>query len=360
VTRFKLEKMYESHRIEFKLELSKDVDIEKEVIAFLNNHEGGVIYIGIDKNGKPHELVDLDGDMLKIKDRLKTNIQPSCLGLFNVLADNFEGKNIIKIEIASGTEKPYYRKKKGMSPEGCYIRIGTASEPMEQRMIDYLYSKRTRNSIGKIKSNRQDLTFNQLKIYYEGVGLPLNSQFAKTLDLLTEDGSYNYVAYLLADSNSTSIKVAKYAGTDKNELIQNEEYGFCSLIKATERVLDKLVIENKTFAKITGAAQRLEKNMINKRALREAFINAIVHNDYTREVAPVVEIYSDRLTITSYGGLVDGLSIDEFFKGLSIPRNRELMRIFRDLDYVEQLGSGIHRILMAYPQDIFKITENFW
>jgi ATP-dependent DNA helicase RecG len=359
VTRFKLEKMYESHRIEFKLELSKDVDIEKEVIAFLNNHEGGVIYIGIDKNGKPHELVDLDGDMLKIKDRLKTNIQPSCLGLFNVLADNFEGKNIIKIEIASGTEKPYYRKKKGMSPEGCYIRIGTASEPMEQRMIHDLYSKRTRNSIGKIKSNRQDLTFNQLKIYYEGVGLPLNSQFAKTLDLLTEDGLYNYVAYLLADSNSTSIKVAKYAGTDKNELIQNEEYGFCSLIKATERVLDKLVIENKTFAKITGAAQRLEKNMINKRALREAFINAIVHNDYTREVAPVIEIYSDRLTITSYGGLVDGLSIDEFFKGLSIPRNRELMRIFRDLDYVEQLGSGIHRILMAYPQDIFKITENF-
>ena len=50
---------------------------------------------------------------------------------------------------------------------------------------------------------------------------------------------------------------------------------------------------------------------------------------------------------------------NKFFEGLSIPRNRELMRIFRDLDYVEQLGSGIHRILKAYPQDIFKITDNF-
>ena len=99
--------------------------------------------------------------------------------------------------------------------------------------------------------------------------------------------------------------------------------------------------------------------MINKTALREALINAIVHNDYTKEVPPVVEIYADRLSITSYGGLVQGLSEDEFFVGRSMPRNRELMRVFRDLELVEQLGSGIHRILSAYNKDIFKISDNF-
>jgi len=30
---------------------------------------------------------DVDPDMLKIKDRLKNNIQPSCLGLFDVRAE---------------------------------------------------------------------------------------------------------------------------------------------------------------------------------------------------------------------------------------------------------------------------------
>ena len=45
---------------------------------------------------------------------------------------------------------------------------------------------------------------------------------------------------------------------------------------------------------------RLERNMVDKVALREAVINATVHNDYSREVPPVFEIYSDRLTITSY------------------------------------------------------------
>ncbi|WP_066222905.1 AlbA family DNA-binding domain-containing protein [Formosa haliotis] len=66
--------MAETNRIEHKRELTKDVDIEKEVIAFLNYNEGGIIYIGIDKTGAILGVNDLDGDTLKIKDRLKTKI----------------------------------------------------------------------------------------------------------------------------------------------------------------------------------------------------------------------------------------------------------------------------------------------
>lgn len=43
--------MIESNRIEFKRELTKELDIEKEVVAFLNYKEGGIIYIGVDNNG---------------------------------------------------------------------------------------------------------------------------------------------------------------------------------------------------------------------------------------------------------------------------------------------------------------------
>lgn len=93
--------------------------------------------------------------------------------------------------------------------------------------------------------------------------------------MLTPDGKYNYIAYLLADENGVSIKVAKYAGTDKVDLIENEEYGYCSLIKATKNVLDKMKIENITLAKVTSTT-RIEKNLIDPVALREAVINAIV------------------------------------------------------------------------------------
>ena len=237
--------------------------------------------------------------------------------------------------------------------------MGTGIQQLTTEMIDRLYAARTRNSLRNIRSPRTELSFNQLKIYYDEKGFTVNDSFLKSLDLYTPDGAFNYVAYLLADQNSVSIKVAKYAGIDKIELIENEEYGYCSLIKATDRVLDKLEVENRTFTRITGNAERLQKRMLERRALREALINAMVHNDYTREVPPVVEIYANRLSITSYGGLVPGLSCEEFFAGRSMPRNRELMRVYRDLDFVEQLGSGMNRILSAYSQDVFKISENF-
>jgi len=86
--------MTETNRIEYKRELSDG--LEKEVIAFLNYREGGIIYIGIDKEGNTYGLADADGDQLKIKDRLKNNIRPSALGLFDIVSEEREGKNILK------------------------------------------------------------------------------------------------------------------------------------------------------------------------------------------------------------------------------------------------------------------------
>lgn len=223
--------LHENNRTEFKSELNDK--LEKEIVAFLNNKEGGILYIGLDDNGKPVGLSEIDSIQLKIADRIKNNILPSTLGLFDIVTENVENVPVIKILISSGLEKPYYIKKQGMSPNGCFIRMGTSSQPMTTAMIDDLYSRRIHNTLRNIPSPRQDLTFAQLKIYYQERGLELNDRFANSLELLTPDGKYNYVAYLLADENGVSIKVAKYSGTDKVDLIENEEYGYCSLIKAT-------------------------------------------------------------------------------------------------------------------------------
>lgn len=348
--------MQESNRIEHKQTLT--AGLEKEVVAFLNSDQGGVIYIGINKQGEAVGVESADDLQLKIKDRLKHNIAPSCLGLFEIIHEQQQGKSIIKLIVASGRERPYYIKKHGMSEKGCFIRIGSSSEPMPASMIEDLFAKRVRNSLGKIKSHRQDLTFEQLKIYYQEKGLTLNAQFASNLELLTEEGHYNYVAYLLADTNGTSIKVAKYAGKDKIDLIENVELGYCSLIKATHRVLDKLKIENTIATEITYK-ERKETPLWDHVALREAVINAIVHNDWTSEVPPVFEIYSDRIEITSTGGLSSIKNTEDFFTGFTKPINRELMRIFKDVELVEHLGSGMGRILPAYGRESFQITDNF-
>jgi predicted HTH transcriptional regulator len=45
--------------------------------------------------------------------------------------------------------------------------------------------------------------------------------------------------------------------------------------------------------------------------------------------------------------------------GHSVPRNKELMRVFKDLEMVEYPGSGIPRILQKYPRSVFTFTPNF-
>lgn len=159
---------------------------------------------------------------------------------------------------------------------------------MTFEMIDNMYAKRVKNTLKEIESPRQELTFNQLKIYYEGQGLQLNENFLKNLDLLTSDGKYNYNAFLLADENNVSIKVVKYLGTDKMDLVKNQEYGYCCLITATQKVLDRLEAENTVYAKIEYKGRK-KVEMIDSKALKEAVINAIVHNDYSYGNSPIID-----------------------------------------------------------------------
>lgn len=346
----------EDSRNEFKVMLNDK--LEKEIIAFLNSN-GGNLYVGINDEA---EIIGINNDIdkiqLEIKDRIKNNISPTTLGLFDINIENYNDKKILHISIAKGIEKPYYLKKKGMTPDGCYIRIGSSIEQITQEKINDLYSRRTRNSLRNIISPTQNLTFSQLKIYYEEKGFSINDNFLRQLNLIMDDGKYNYVAYLLSDNNNISIKVATYSGTDAYDLVENEEYGYCSLIKATKKVIDKFDIVNKTFSKITGS-ERKEIKMFDSVAIREAVVNAIVHNMWEVENPPKFEIFSDHISITSSGGLPQGVNEEEFLKGYSYPRHPELMRVFKDLDLVEQLGTGIIRILKVYEKDVYEFSQNF-
>ena len=53
-------------------------------------------------------------------------------------------------------------------------------------------------------------------------------------------------------------------------------------------------VGNRVAATITPM-ERIETSLWNKVVLREAVINAIVHNDYSFEVSPKFEIFLDRL-----------------------------------------------------------------
>jgi predicted HTH transcriptional regulator len=233
----------------------------------------------VDDNGAAVGVDDADAARLKIVGRIRDNIRPRTLGLFDVVQDKIDGRDVIRVIVSCGQQRPYYIRQFGMSERGCFVRVGSSSRPMSGRLIEELLSKRRKISLQTMLSPRQTLAFKQLCIYYEEKNLEPTEQFVKSLDLRQSGGEFNYAAYLLADENGVSVKVAAYAGTDKVDLLETQECGNRCLITATQRILDRLDSENRTFTKIT-AKNRLEKERVNTIALREAVINAIVPNDH--------------------------------------------------------------------------------
>ncbi|MCL2598170.1 MAG: putative DNA binding domain-containing protein [Paludibacter sp.] len=348
----------ENELVEYKEKLTDS--LEKEAVAFLNA-KGGNIYIGVKDNGDIIGVSNIDKLQLQVKDRLINGISPSILSLVSITTEKILDKTILKITLKEGTEKPYYIKNKGLSESGTFIRIGSSAQPMTQKTIYAFQTKSFPKSLINIESPEQELTFADLFIHYRRFSKPLNdSTFAKTLNFLTPDRKYNYLAYLMADNNQLSVRFARFndAG-ERFELIEKAiEYGNCCLITAIQRILDRYDIENITLSKLTGTAHRIDKRLVDAKCLREIVINAFAHNDYSYGMLPIFEVFQNRFAIRSYGGLVPQLTINDFFLGVSALRNPELMRILKDLELVEALGFGIRGITKVYDRNIFEFTDN--
>lgn len=210
-----------------------------------------------------------------------------------------------------------------------------------------------------MESVNQELSFSQLKMMYANAGLTLHDDtFKHNLNLLMQNGKYNLMAYILADNNSFSIKIAKFKGKDKTELITRNEYGYKCLLLAVKQVLDYAEAINETSVIMTGG-QRKETKLFDMDCFREAWLNACLHNSWVKKTPPAVYFFEDRIEIISIGGLPDDYSLDDFYAGRSRPVNLELQQIMVQLDFIEQTGHGVPLIVSRYGKNVFDITENF-
>lgn len=115
---------FENQNIEFKQEYVPD--IRKEVMGFANS-DGGSVFVGLRKDGVAVGVDDPDGVMLKIVNSLKDAISPDVMPFVRVNTIKIDGKNIVKIEVTTGTNRPYYLKEKGLKPSGVYVRKGSST-----------------------------------------------------------------------------------------------------------------------------------------------------------------------------------------------------------------------------------------
>ena len=80
------------------------------------------------------------------------------------------------------------------------------------------------------------------------------------------------------------------------------------------------------------------------KALREAITNAVMHRDWFFDGANVfVEIYTDRIEVSSPGSLPKGLTLADLGRK-SVRRNALVSDLLHRIDFVEKAGTGIRRI----------------
>ena len=92
------------------------------------------------------------------------------------------------------------------------------------------------------------------------------------------------------------------------------------------------------------------------KAVREAFINAIAHRDYTLEGNCITfYIYDDRIEIISPGKLPYPMTIEDLGVHKNpIHRNENICNIFQTTEYMEHIGTGINRMRNEIKKAIFQ------
>ncbi len=320
-------------------------DIKKEIIAFANC-EGGKLYIGVQDDGTVIGLDDPDGAALQISNMIRDAIKPDLTMFLHYRTLNEDGKQIVVVDIQQGTERPYYIAKKGLRPEGVYVRQGYSSVPATNTTIRRMIKETDGDHFEEMRSLEQNLTFESSKQEFSERNVLFGQAQMKTLGIMSRDGIYTNLGLLLSEQCVYTIKAAVFEGTTQNEFKDRKEFSG-SLFRQMREVYDYIDFHNQTHSTFLKL-RRIDQRDYPEIAVREALLNLLVHREYSFRASTFISIYSDRMEFTSIGGLVSGVTLKDVMMGISVCRNVKLANVFYRLELIEAYGTGMLKIMEAY------------
>ncbi len=335
----------ESETVELK-EIVVD-DVKKEIIAFANC-QGGTLYIGVRKDGTVAGVEAPDSVALQISNMVRDAIKPDLTMFLHYETLEEDGKKIVAVDVQRGTERPYYIAKKGLRPEGVYIRQGYSSAPATNTAIRRMIKETDGDRFEEMRSLEQELSFVVTAKEFARRNINFGLQQMQTLKFLNNDGIYTNLGLLLSDQCVHTIKAAVFQGVDQSVFKDRHEFTG-SLMQQLNEVYDFIDFRNQTHATFDKLL-RIDTRDYPEVAVREALLNLLVHRDYAFRASALISIYADRIEFVSIGGLLPGIDLEDVMVGLSICRNQNLANVFYRLRLIEAYGTGIRKIMKAYEK----------
>lgn len=220
------------------------LEYKKEVIAFANC-EGGKLYIGVKDDGRVVGLDDPDGAALQVSNMIRDTVKPDLTMFLHYETLKEDGKWIVAIDIQQGTERPYYIAKKGLRPEGVYVRQGFSSVPATNTAIRRMIKETDGDRFEDMRSLEQNLTFDTAEKEFSERNIRFGQAQMKTLGIMRQDGVYTNLGLLLSEECVHTIKAAVFEGTTQNEFKDRKEFSG-SLFRQMEEVYDYIDFRNQT------------------------------------------------------------------------------------------------------------------
>ena len=328
------------------LEESKPKSWLKSVSAFANGM-GGSLFYGVNNEGIVVGLADVQHVCEAISCKIRDYMDP--LPDVEMIPHRIDGMDVLQLKVKSGNYTPYYYV--GDGQRIAFIRVGDESLPATSEQMLRLVLKGTNRTYDSLLTDYkvEDNSFAFLaNTFKKRTGQEWDKKYLLSFGLVTEEGQLTNAGALFADYSPMSqsrLYCTRWDGKEKGDAINDAEYTGNVLLLLNEAMNFVKSNTKRGWEKLPDG--RKNKPEYAERAVLEAMVNHFIHRDYTVMGSEVhLDIYDDRIVVTSPGGMYNGMLIQNLNIAdvSSERRNPILANVMAQLDYMEKRGSGLTRI----------------
>lgn len=349
------------------LEEKKPKSWLKSVSAFANGL-GGSLFFGVDNDRTIIGLNDVQSVCETVSSKIRDYMDP--LPEVEMIPQRINGLDILQLKVNTGRYTPYYYV--GDGQRIAFIRLGEESVPATAEQMLRLVLKGANKTFDSLETayKAEDYSFNILaNTFRTRAQQEWNKKYLISFGLVTSTNTLTNAGALFADDCplfQSRLYCTRWDGETKGDAINDAEYTGNVLLLLREAMNFVKSNTRKGWEKLPDG--RKNKPEYAERAVLEAMVNHFIHRDYTVIGGEVhLDIYDNRLVVTSPGGMYNGTLIQEqdIADVSSERRNPILANVMAQLDYMEKRGSGLTRIcketeaLSGYKEElkpVFKST----
>ena len=354
----------ESQTLEFKDDRIHPRSLAETLVAFAAA-DGGVVLIGVADDGSILGVSNFE----RVRDNLiyeaagRNHCEPQIQPIEVEKVETKDGKTVIAVTVPADFETLH-------SIAGKYfLRVGSRNEPLTPRELRRLMFSRGEVSFELLPNEKTNLKNMDDTLVSQFVRQ--RQQSGRLLDISNEELLTNIGCLIKQDNHYklTNAGVLLFCLNPQLFILQSEV--ICVRFKGTDVIeyidrkdlrepLQKMVEDAAAFirkhmkvgGKIAGF-RRVDYPEYPIEAVREIIINALIHRDWSLIGHHIrIFMFDDRIEVHSPGKLMSGITIEQLSKGQSHSalRNPAIVEVFKDLGFIEKLGSGIPRVLRLFKE----------